>query len=155
MATTISWIIELAGMALWFYGYFATGNPSLVDWAALTPWWIADFLPNIECEIGMVLVVAGETALLFTVSGPMPAEMAFGAIFLGPTAVAPVDPLHHLFVAGLGTFGARRAFRESAPLHPETGRAHELDRLGLRFVAIAVLHALLSLSGVVGRMLGR
>ena len=103
----------------------------------------------------MVLVVAGETALLFTVSGPMPAEMAFGAIFLGPTAVAPVDPLHHLFVAGLGTFGARRAFRESAPLHPETDRAHELDRLGLRFVAIAVLHALLSLSGVVGRMLER
>ena len=31
-AVIIGWIIELAGMALWLYGYFATGNPSLVDW---------------------------------------------------------------------------------------------------------------------------
>ena len=62
-ATIIGWIIELAGMALWFYGYFTTGNPSLVDWGALTPWWIADFLPNIEGEIGMVLVVAGMVPL--------------------------------------------------------------------------------------------
>ena len=50
-------------MALWLYGFFATGNPSLGDSGALTPWWIADFLPNIECEIGMVLVVAGMVPL--------------------------------------------------------------------------------------------
>jgi hypothetical protein len=48
----------LAGMALWLYGYFATGNPALIDWHD-TPWWISDFLPNIESEIGMVLVFAG------------------------------------------------------------------------------------------------
>ena len=53
------WTIMLAGMALWLYGYFATGNPSLIDWKASMPWWIADFLPNIESEIGMVLTVAG------------------------------------------------------------------------------------------------
>ena len=53
------WIIELVGMALCLYGYFATGNPPLIDWHASTPWWIADFLPNIESEIGMVLVFAG------------------------------------------------------------------------------------------------
>jgi protein-S-isoprenylcysteine O-methyltransferase Ste14 len=53
------WIIELVGMALWLYGYFATGNPPLIDWHASTPWWIADYLPNIESEIGMVLVFAG------------------------------------------------------------------------------------------------
>jgi len=58
-ATVIGWIISVAGMALWLYGYFATGNPSLVDWHANTPWWIADFLPNIESEIGMALVFAG------------------------------------------------------------------------------------------------
>jgi hypothetical protein len=51
------WIIELAGTALWIYGYFATGNPSLIDWQAITPWWIARFLPNIQAEIGMVLVL--------------------------------------------------------------------------------------------------
>jgi len=52
----IGWIIEIAGTALWCYGYFATGHAPLVDWRAHTPWWIADFLPNIESEIGMVLV---------------------------------------------------------------------------------------------------
>jgi hypothetical protein len=26
------WIIELMGVALWLYGYFATGHPSLIDW---------------------------------------------------------------------------------------------------------------------------
>jgi hypothetical protein len=51
------WIIELAGTALWFYGYFATGNPSLIKWQAITPWWIANFLPNIQAEIGVVLVL--------------------------------------------------------------------------------------------------
>jgi hypothetical protein len=55
----IGWIIELAGVALWLYGYFVNGNPSLIDWHTHTPWWIADYLPNIESEIGMVLVFAG------------------------------------------------------------------------------------------------
>jgi len=58
-AVIIGWIIELAGAALWIYGYFATGYPSLIDWHAYTPWWIADYLPNIESEIGMALVFAG------------------------------------------------------------------------------------------------
>ena len=53
------WIIELIGTALWLYGYFAAGHKSIIDWQASTPWWIADYLPNIESEIGMVLVFAG------------------------------------------------------------------------------------------------
>jgi len=53
------WVISLLGIALWMYGYFATGNPSLVNWSAITPSWISDFLPNIESEIGMVLAFAG------------------------------------------------------------------------------------------------
>ncbi len=56
-AVIIGWAIELAGVALWTYGYFVTGSPSLIDWIAYTPWWIADFLPNIESEIGMALVL--------------------------------------------------------------------------------------------------
>jgi hypothetical protein len=59
MALVIGWVIELVGTGLWVYGYFSTGNPSLIDWHAPMPWWIADFLPNIESEIGMTLVVAG------------------------------------------------------------------------------------------------
>lgn len=52
----IGWIISLVGTALWLYGYFTTGNPPLINWQANTPWWIADFLPNIESEIGMALI---------------------------------------------------------------------------------------------------
>ena len=58
-AVIIGWIIELAGAALWLYGYFVTGNPSLVDWHTYAPWWIADYLRNIESEIGAVLTFAG------------------------------------------------------------------------------------------------
>jgi len=53
------WVISLLGIALWTYGYFATGNPSLVNWSAITPSWISEFLPNIESEIGMALAFAG------------------------------------------------------------------------------------------------
>ena len=56
------WIASLLGTILWIYGYFFAGHPSIIDWHAHTPWWIADYLPNIESEIGMVLVCVG-TAL--------------------------------------------------------------------------------------------
>jgi hypothetical protein len=57
-AVIIGYIISLAGTALWLYGYFVTGSPSLIDWHAITPRWVADFLPNIESEIGMALAFA-------------------------------------------------------------------------------------------------
>jgi hypothetical protein len=53
------WILLLLGSALWIYGYFVTGHPSWIDWHANTPWWIADYLTNLESEIGMVLVCIG------------------------------------------------------------------------------------------------
>ena len=53
------WVVMLAGTALWIYGYFVTGHPSIFDWHAHTPWWIADYLTNIESEVGLVLVCAG------------------------------------------------------------------------------------------------
>jgi hypothetical protein len=58
-AVSGGWIISSVGTALWFYGYYEPGNPSLIDWHASTPSWIADFLPNIESEIGMALALAG------------------------------------------------------------------------------------------------
>jgi hypothetical protein len=51
-------------MLLWLYGYFATGTPPMIDWHAHTPSWIADFLPNIQSEIGMALICIG-TALVY------------------------------------------------------------------------------------------
>jgi hypothetical protein len=59
----VGWLIEFAGTTLWLYGYFVTGNPPLFDWHTYTPWWIADYLPNIESEIGMALVFAGMVPL--------------------------------------------------------------------------------------------
>jgi hypothetical protein len=60
----VGWGISTAGMALWLYGYFITDTPPLIDWHAYTPWWIADFLPNIQSEIGMALICIG-TALVY------------------------------------------------------------------------------------------
>lgn len=52
------WAVMLAGAALWIYGYFVTGHPSVIAWHDHAPGWIADFLPNLESEIGMVLTFA-------------------------------------------------------------------------------------------------
>jgi hypothetical protein len=60
----VAWGISAAGLVLWLYGYFITGTPPLIDWHAYTPWWIADYLPNIQSEIGMALICIG-TALVY------------------------------------------------------------------------------------------
>jgi hypothetical protein len=53
---TLVWSIAgLFGAALWTYGYFVVGHPPVIDWAGTTPWWIADFIPNMEAEIGLAL----------------------------------------------------------------------------------------------------
>jgi hypothetical protein len=53
------WATSSLGMGLWIYGYFVTGRPSLINWGAITPSWISEFLPNIESEIGMAVAFAG------------------------------------------------------------------------------------------------
>jgi hypothetical protein len=55
----VGWTASLAGSALWTYGYFVTGSPSFFSWGSFAPWWIADFLPNSESEIGMLFAFAG------------------------------------------------------------------------------------------------
>ena len=60
----LGWIVELAGTALWLYGYFVTGHPALIDWQADFPWWVAKWLPNVESEVGLVMVLAG-TVLMY------------------------------------------------------------------------------------------
>jgi hypothetical protein len=58
-AVIAGWIIEVVGIVLWTYGYFVIGSPPVVDWPTHAPRWIADFLPNLESEIGMMLVLVG------------------------------------------------------------------------------------------------
>lgn len=111
-----------------------------------------------------IIVVDASLPFVWRVT-PVPAELALGSLFLGPTALphaAPssllaltMDPLHHLVPASLSAFAARAAFAKSRERRPESDEAYAFDRAGLRFVALAVLHALMSLSGLLTRVLFR
>ena len=46
-----------AGFAAWGYGDFVTGHPPIVDWPSLAPNWIAEFIPNLEAEIGLIIMI--------------------------------------------------------------------------------------------------
>lgn len=70
----LGWIILLSGTTLWLYGYFAFGSPSLIDWHSRTPWYIADFLPNLEAEIGLVLICVGMVPIYWPRKNETPAE---------------------------------------------------------------------------------
>ena len=51
---------------LWGYGYFATGTPPLVAWSKYLLGWAAEWLPNLEAEIGMVLLIFGSIPFYWT-----------------------------------------------------------------------------------------
>ena len=57
------WAASILGMALWTYGYFVTGTPSLIAWGDVLPAWAAEWLPNLEAEIGLMLLIAGSVPL--------------------------------------------------------------------------------------------
>jgi hypothetical protein len=63
------WALSLVGFSVWLYGYFLSGHAALLDWAAYTPWWVADFLPNVEAEVGMALMCLGTGASYWPKSG--------------------------------------------------------------------------------------
>ena len=56
-ASRLSFAISVVGICIWAYGYLTTGHPRFVNWDGW-PWWIADFMPNVESEIGMGLLLA-------------------------------------------------------------------------------------------------
>lgn len=58
-AVIVGWAMELTGTAVWLYGWLTTGHPSLIHWDDFSPRWIADYLRNIESELGLGLVIAG------------------------------------------------------------------------------------------------
>ena len=53
----LGWVSMIVGFALWAYGYFTTGHVALIDWKGLTPNWISEFMPNLEAEVGMGLMI--------------------------------------------------------------------------------------------------
>jgi hypothetical protein len=63
-AELIGWILSIIGTVVWTYGYFfSSGTSALVDWVAITPTWIAEFLPNRESEFGLALMIVGSMAI--------------------------------------------------------------------------------------------
>jgi hypothetical protein len=57
-AKSIGWAIYAAGFVVWLFGYLSTGHASAFDWDLATPWWISSFVPNLEAELGLVLMFA-------------------------------------------------------------------------------------------------
>jgi fucose 4-O-acetylase-like acetyltransferase len=57
LLTAIGAILSVTGPLLWSYGYFVANTPPLFDWAANTPWWIANFVPTFESEIGVAMML--------------------------------------------------------------------------------------------------
>ena len=53
------WMISTLGFALWLFGYFVSGTPSLIEWSAFLPHWAANTLPNLEAQCGVVLSLLG------------------------------------------------------------------------------------------------
>lgn len=61
----VAWVVTLLGCALWTYGYFVGGSPSIIDWPAIAPHWIADYLPNWQAEVGLALTLLGSIPLYY------------------------------------------------------------------------------------------
>ena len=60
MIKAAGWLIYTAGFTLWLYGYLSTQNiPPFLDWRNFSPWWIADFIPNVQAELGIALMLVG------------------------------------------------------------------------------------------------
>jgi hypothetical protein len=57
-AKSFGWAIYAAGFAIWLFGYLTAGHAPLFDWKTATPWWISSFVPNLEAELGLVLMFA-------------------------------------------------------------------------------------------------
>jgi hypothetical protein len=55
---TLGWAIYAIGFAIWVFGYLSAGHPPVFDWRGGTPWWISSFVPNLEAELGMMLMFA-------------------------------------------------------------------------------------------------
>ena len=59
------WMISTLGFALWLFGYFVKGTPSLIEWSTFLPHRTADTLPNLEAECGVVLSLLGNGLVIY------------------------------------------------------------------------------------------
>lgn len=62
-AAFVGWLLSLAGLGIWLLGYFLPGRAPLVDWQAIAPSFIADYLPSLEAEIGFAVMIVGSAVI--------------------------------------------------------------------------------------------
>jgi hypothetical protein len=52
----LGWTLMAVGFVVWGYGYLFQGSPPVVNWPHLAPHWVAEFIPNVEAEIGLAVM---------------------------------------------------------------------------------------------------
>jgi hypothetical protein len=60
------WIACSVGSLLWLYGYMFTGTTALIDWPSISPTWISMFMPNLEAEVGLLVMCVGSWPLFLS-----------------------------------------------------------------------------------------
>jgi len=61
----IGWVIAVFGMGLCVFGYFIDGSAVFIDWPRYLPGWVADYIPNLEVEIGFALSMIGMVPIYY------------------------------------------------------------------------------------------
>ena len=63
--TNVGWGLTLVGSALWLYGYFMGGSFAVFNWPAISPEWVAPYLPNWQAELGLLLSLLGSIPIYY------------------------------------------------------------------------------------------
>ena len=57
-AKCIGWAIYAVGFVIWLFGYLSPVHAPAFHWDVATPWWISNFVPSLEAELGLTLMFA-------------------------------------------------------------------------------------------------
>ena len=61
----LGWALTLVGSVLWTYGYFEGDSYALLNWSTFAPHWLAEYLPNWQCESGLLLSLVGSVPVYY------------------------------------------------------------------------------------------
>ena len=73
-AKSIGWAIYAVGFVVWLFGYLSAGHVSVIDWDVAKSWWISNFVPNLEAELGLALMFASMVPIYWRAGGSAMAD---------------------------------------------------------------------------------